>query len=561
MESGARAGRHYVVCGLGIVGFRIVELLHRLGERVVVISQSAREEWLEATRGAGIEVITGDARDPTMLERAGLASAAAVVAVTGKDLVNIEIALDVKRLRRDATVVVRLFDQALARRLEETFDVRRALSMATLAAPSFAAAAIGSGLIGSLAIGGELFVVGNRREVRGRGLEGSTPAELGRELEVAVVREPTRREGREGVWTLVTHRDAWEELGGGTGGERRRRSRRRTGWLDLWHDASPAVKGLFGGFLALIVISIGVFEVGMGLSPVDALYFVVTTVTTTGYGDITPRDQATWLKLYASLLMVLGSATVATFYSLITDFVITARFRHLLGRRRVPEAGHVVVVGLGNVGLRVVQELSLAGVEVVAVDRDSDAPYAGALGEQAAVVIGDARLPDVLARVRIEGARALIAVTSDDAANLSIGLAARQINPRVRTIVRLFDADFARKVESSLALDGALGASRIAAPTFVAAALEAGVVQAFLLGDELVALIDGPAREEWVGLEAAELERFGVRLLWRDPGGGASRPAAVDPSPVAEGERLLVARRRTLLREGLREMATTRFRA
>lgn len=199
MESGARAGRHYVVCGLGIVGFRIVELLHRLGERVVVISQSAREEWLEATRGAGIEVITGDARDPTMLERAGLASAAAVVAVTGKDLVNIEIALDVKRLRRDATVVVRLFDQALARRLEETFDVRRALSMATLAAPSFAAAAIGSGLIGSLAIGGELFVVGNRREVRGRGLEGSTPAELGRELEVAVVREPTRREGREGV--------------------------------------------------------------------------------------------------------------------------------------------------------------------------------------------------------------------------------------------------------------------------------------------------------------------------------------------------------------------------
>jgi len=479
-----------------------------------------------------------------------------LIATTDKDLVNIEIALDTKRMRPEITVIVRLFDQSLARRLEESFDVRRALGIATLAAPAFAAAAIGSDVVSSLKVGGELFVVGERSESAATTLRGQSAQQIAQETGIAVLREPTRREGR---WTLVARRDDWNRLTGLEPSRLGGRSR-RTGWLDIWRDASPVVKGMLSGFLVLIAISVVVFWLGMGLSPVDALYFVVTTVTTTGYGDITPRDQATWLKVYACLLMVLGSATVATFYSLITDFVITSRFRHLLGRRRVPESGHVVVIGMGNVGYRVVQELAAAGVEVVALDRDSEAPYLAAVREQAAIITGDARLPDVLAKANIQGARAVIAVSGDDAANLSIGLAAHQLNPQVRTIVRLFDPDFARKVESSLSVNGAMGASRIAAPTFVAAALEEGVVQGFLLGDELVALIHGTAREEWVGMTPDELGQAGVVVLWRDPGGDRSRAAAIDAERISEGEKLLVARRRKLLREGLREMATSRMR-
>jgi len=428
--------------------------------------------------------------------------------------------------------------------------------MATLAAPAFAAAAIGSDVVASLKVGGELFVVGERSESAATTLRGQSAQQIAQETGIAVLREPTRREGR---WTLVARRDDWNRLTGLEPSRLGGRSR-RTGWLDIWRDASPVVKGMLSGFLVLIAISVVVFWLGMGLSPVDALYFVVTTVTTTGYGDITPRDQATWLKVYACLLMVLGSATVATFYSLITDFVITSRFRHLLGRRRVPESGHVVVIGMGNVGYRVVQELAAAGVEVVALDRDSEAPYLAAVREQAAIITGDARLPDVLAKANIQGSRAVIAVSGDDAANLSIGLAAHQLNPQVRTIVRLFDPDFARKVESSLSVNGAMGASRIAAPTFVAAALEEGVVQGFLLGDELVALIHGTAREEWVGMTPDELGQAGVVVLWRDPGGDRSRAAAIDAERISEGEKLLVARRRKLLREGLREMATSRMR-
>ena len=125
----------------------------------------------------------------------------------------------------------------------------------------------------------------------------------------------------------------------------------------------------------------------------------------------------------------------------------------------------------GDVGLRLVQELTATGIAVVAVDVDSDRPFLAEVRTRASVVIGDARLNDTLVRAGVGKARAVVATTSDDSVNLGIGLAARRSNPGVRTVIRLFDAEFARKVESSLGIDAALSASRIAAPTFTASAL------------------------------------------------------------------------------------------
>ena len=53
MESGSALRGHYIVCGLGIVGYRAVELLHRLGERVVVVTLSGHDERIQAARNAG----------------------------------------------------------------------------------------------------------------------------------------------------------------------------------------------------------------------------------------------------------------------------------------------------------------------------------------------------------------------------------------------------------------------------------------------------------------------------------------------------------------------------
>jgi voltage-gated potassium channel len=116
---------HFIVCGMGHVGYRIVDLLGRLGETVTVITQSARAEWLRAAQARGVQVHIGDAHDERLLIDVGIHEAQAVLTVTNQDLVNIEIALDAKRLHPNIPVVVRVFEQNLARQLESTRQQER----------------------------------------------------------------------------------------------------------------------------------------------------------------------------------------------------------------------------------------------------------------------------------------------------------------------------------------------------------------------------------------------------------------------------------------------------
>jgi hypothetical protein len=143
-----------IVCGLGHVGFRIVGLLRRLGEPVSVISLEARTAWERWAQAEGIHLIRGDARDSSLLDEAGLDRARAVIAATDQDAVNVEISLDVRERRPDIPVVLRLFDQTLAQQLERNFQIR-AFGMSAVAAPSFAAAAMGEQVLGSFTVGGE----------------------------------------------------------------------------------------------------------------------------------------------------------------------------------------------------------------------------------------------------------------------------------------------------------------------------------------------------------------------------------------------------------------------
>ena len=65
-------------------------------------------------------------------------------------------------------------------------------------------------------------------------------------------------------------------------------------------NTSVQLRAVIIAILTLFVVSIAVYQVGMKLQVVDSLYFVVTTATTVGYGDITPKDAATWVKLAVS---------------------------------------------------------------------------------------------------------------------------------------------------------------------------------------------------------------------------------------------------------------------
>lgn len=562
---------HFVVCGMGEVGYRVATLLRRLGEPVSVVTRECRDDWLKAAEEDGVLVLRGDARDLRLLEDAGIREARALIVATDQDAVNVEVALDARREREDLPVVARLFDQTLAQRLEETFGLRRALSMSAVAAPQFAAAARGANTVGSFVMNDRVWLVGRLTIDANAPLADLTVRDVGQRYGLAVLARDAS-----GTWqfmpgldatlwdgdrvTLVGQASDWAVLDPASGSSRIRSGLQNLsrdiaralnpfvllhGLRAVWRNAPASLRGAFVLLNLLIALSVWIFHAAMDLTLVDALHFVVGTVTTAGGANVTLISDA--LKLYAAALMILGSLAVAILYSIITDFIVTARFQQRLGAREVEQGGHLVVVGLGNVGYRVVEQLRRSGQRVVAVDHDAQADFVQAARAHIPVVLGDARVPDTLLKAGIDRAQAVVVVTHDDPTNLAVGLTARQLAPAIRTVVRLFDADFARNAQDSLGIDVAMSASMVAGPVFVGASLYPHVRHALVLDSHLIVLTEHTVGPDLEGLTPSQ---FGAeqqcRALFRRASGRAY--AVAGDAALAPGEEILAAVCRPLIR-------------
>lgn len=144
---------HIVVCGLGHVGYRVVEELHRLGEPIVALEKSESESFVHAVRDLGVPVHVGDARRDELLLSTGIARARAVVCATNDDMVNVEIALDAKKMNPQIRVVMRMFDQRLARKVGGALELDESFSTSALAAPLIAIQASHAGVLSAYRLG------------------------------------------------------------------------------------------------------------------------------------------------------------------------------------------------------------------------------------------------------------------------------------------------------------------------------------------------------------------------------------------------------------------------
>ena len=252
-----------------------------------------------------------------------------------------------------------------------------------------------------------------------------------------------------------------------------------------------ALTALFAVLTAsTIVLRLTYLTAAGHLSVLDAAYFTVETITTVGYGDFSFRGQDPWLMAGAICLMLAGALFVAVFFALLTNVIVGRRIEESLGRQRITGlSGHVLVIGLGSVGLQVVEQLAAAGCEIVVVEKNEHNRHLGqarALGIP--VVIADATLPQVLESVRLATASAVAVLTSDDLANLETGLAVRdQLGPRWKTtpvVLRIFDSRLARSVKNSFGFTFVRSTAALAAPWFVGAALGLDVLNTFYAGDE-----------------------------------------------------------------------------
>ncbi|NWG19009.1 MAG: NAD-binding protein [Chloroflexi bacterium] len=145
---------------------------------------------------------------------------------------------------------------------------------------------------------------------------------------------------------------------------------------------------------------------------------------------------------------------------------------------------HVIVCGLGRLGLRVATQLIAVGHDVVVIERDWSSEFVPrALSLQIPVVLGDAREVTIMRQAGVLRARAIVAAINDDLLNVEIALTARAIRPGMRVVLRVFNEELDRNLERTLGINSAFSASAIAAPTYAAATVSREIDYALMAGD------------------------------------------------------------------------------
>jgi voltage-gated potassium channel len=150
---------------------------------------------------------------------------------------------------------------------------------------------------------------------------------------------------------------------------------------------------------------------------------------------------------------------------------------------------HIIIMGAGNVGLRVTRALVQLGFEVVMIDHklpDERAIELNQMGVPA--IIGDARLAQNLQKAGLPHAETFIACTSNDQANLEAIMAVRDMNPTVRIIARMWDARFAKQIKQFMGVN-VLSASELAAPVFAGAAVGLDITQTLTVNGKAYSMI------------------------------------------------------------------------
>ena len=193
---------HIVVCGLGNIGHRVVEQIHKMHIPVVAMELSETQKSIAPVRRSGVPVLIGDAREVANLQKLEVGRARCLIVCTDDDISNLEIALSVRMLNPELKVVLQLHDPDLAARVQRAIGVGISRSTSGLAAPAFVSAALGHRIISTLPVGDRTLVVARATVVEkaaaaGKSVEWLLDGPYARVLMVKRGEEQTWRPGPE----------------------------------------------------------------------------------------------------------------------------------------------------------------------------------------------------------------------------------------------------------------------------------------------------------------------------------------------------------------------------
>ncbi|WUO58579.1 NAD-binding protein [Streptomyces sp. NBC_00280] len=536
-----------------------VTLVVPLGHRTGPAGQgraSALLDRMQAAVNRGAGAPTGEAvRAPRVLEvaqldeealiGAGVRTAAALALVHDDDEINIHAALTARRLNPRLRLVVRLYNRRLGQHLEELLDQAAALAVPglDLAALDTSTTILSDADTAAPALAATV-VAGTSKVIHADGLllraverapsghdEGADSGLCTLALLSSTTNDPAGTEGsdasgQEGPILLPDDDTVAASTGHGTvvleavthsaaGASPGRLAGRGLPFASLF---SRRLRWSLAGLIACVLGLAVAAWLTTGDHPLHAAYLTLLDLFAIGDPALDEPMARQVLQLLSGLagLLLLPVLLAAVLEGLGT-------FRTVSALRRPPRglSGHVVLLGLGKIGTRVLARLCELGVPVVCVEEDPEARGVSlARRLRVPTVLGDVTQEGVLEAAKIHRAHTLLALTSSDSTNLEAALYARSFKPDLRAVLRLYDDDFARAVYRTFraahprALTRSRSVSTLAAPAFAVAMMGRQILGAVPVERRvlLFAALDVAGHPELEGRTIAESFRPGA---WR----------------------------------------------
>lgn len=192
--------------------------------------------------------------------------------------------------------------------------------------------------------------------------------------------------------------------------------------------------------LLVVLLFVGVigFKLLSGYSLVDALYMTVITITTVGFGEVTPlNDNA---KIFTIFLIMASVVIVGYALTVITEYILSSNNIEELKQKKMKKkinnlSNHIIICGYGRNGKQAAKKLLAHKNPFVIIEKDKEI-IEKFQSEELSFVYGNANEDEVLFEAGVERADTLISALPNDADNLFIVLSARQINKKMRIISR-----------------------------------------------------------------------------------------------------------------------------
>lgn len=584
-----------LVCGLGSLGQHCVANLKTFGVIVNAIELTPPARWEIPDLPNLIDnLVIGDCRQSEILEHAGVRRCRAVLIVTTDERVNLEAALSARVLNPDIRLVMRSEKQNLNDLLEQQLRNFIAFEPTQLAAPAFALEALGEEMIGFFKIDNRQFRVIKRKihprhrwcnnrkvhEINNRDrrvlrylkteIANLSPEEQATRLEnthspsmqfytwlpdsvvragdVVVTLEAVSIEGvtplshysRRGKRSLLQYIQQtllnW------------RKWNLRQAIVEFWQSSYDHQIRRVAIICSVTVISLCLIGTillaftGTAQNLADAFYATIVLLLG-GYGDLFSEFELTisipwWLRFFSLCLTLAGTAFIGVLYALLTEKLLTLKFKFLAKRPPVPERGHVVVIWLGRVGRQVVQMLQDLKQPVVGITNQT---IEADVLPQMPLITG--RISDALESANLTTAKSIVAVSDDEMQNLELGLMAYRVNSHSRLIIRTYDQLFTNKVAQLFPNAQVLCASALSAEAFAGAAFGENVIGLFRLYHQtvLVTQFKVEVDDTLNGLLLAEIAYgYGVVPIWYESGGNTPKIMPSDDIRLEVGDRLII---------------------